>query len=153
VINSPSNGVFYGGWVAGPVFREIADKVYAMSFDMHPDANTYHDFLAEKIPFLKPGYKPDAMAVYGALDVKCDGETDGLWVSYKRQTNNIHLTEKEMDEKLVPNVKGMGLKDALYLLENYGLTVQVKGKGRVRQQSLTPGTVAAKGQTILIELS
>jgi cell division protein FtsI (penicillin-binding protein 3) len=153
VINSPSNGVFYGGWVAGPVFREIADKVYAMSFDMHPDANTYHDFLAEKIPFLKPGYKPDAMAVYEALDVKCDGETDGLWVSYKRQTNNIHLTEKEMDEKLVPNVQGMGLKDALYLLENYGLTVQVKGKGRVRQQSLTPGTVAAKGQTILIELS
>lgn len=153
VINSPSNGVFYGGWVAGPVFREIADKVYAMSFDMHPDANKYHDFLAEKIPFLKPGYKPDAMAVYGALDVKCDGETDGLWVSYKRQTNNIHLTEKQMDEKLVPNVQGMGLKDALYLLENYGLTVQVKGKGRVRQQSLTPGTTAAKGQTILIELS
>lgn len=153
VINSPSNGIFYGGWVAGPVFREIADKVYAMSFDMHKSSNKYHDYLAEKIPFLKPGYKPDALEVYKALDVKCKTETDALWVSYQRRANDIELTEKPMNDKQVPNVQGMGLKDALYLLENYGLNVQVKGKGRVRQQSLTPGSIATKGQTILIELS
>jgi cell division protein FtsI (penicillin-binding protein 3) len=153
VINSPSNGVFYGGWVAGPVFREIADQVYALDMEMHPSMNEYQQFLADKIPFLKTGYKPDALAVYKSLGVKCETETDGLWVGSKRSANNIELTEKTINDNLVPNVQGMGLKDAVYLLENYGLHVQVKGKGRVRQQSINPGTNGAKGQTILIELS
>ncbi len=153
VINSPSNGVFYGGWVAGPVFREIADQVYALDMDMHKGMNEYEAFLAEKIPYLKPGYKPDALEVYKGLGVNCETETDGLWVSYKRKVNNMELTEKTMNENLVPNVQGMGLRDAIYLLENYGLQVHVKGKGRVRQQSISPGTTAGKGQTITIELS
>lgn len=153
VINSPSNGVFYGGWVAGPVFREIADQVFALDMDMHKSMNEYESYVAEKIPYLKPGYKPDALEVYKELGVKCETETDGLWVSYKRKTNNMELTEKPIKENLVPNVQGMGLRDAIYLLENYGLQVHVKGKGRVRQQSISPGTTAGKGQTITIELS
>ncbi len=153
VINSPSNGVFYGGWVAGPVFREIADQVYALDMEIHPSMNEYQKFVADKIPFIKTGFKPDALEVYETLGVKCETETDGLWVGSKRKTNNIELTENTINENLVPNVQGMGLKDAVYLLENYGLQVQVKGKGRVRQQSINPGTAGAKGQTILIELS
>lgn len=153
VINSPSNGVFYGGWVAGPVFREIADQVFALDMDMHKSMNEYESYVAEKIPFLKPGYKPDALEVYKELGVKCETETDANWVTYKRKVNNMELTEKPINEKLVPNVQGMGLKDAIYLLENYGLQVHVKGKGRVRQQSISPGTTAGKGQTITIELS
>jgi cell division protein FtsI (penicillin-binding protein 3) len=53
----------------------------------------------------------------------------------------------------VPNVMGMGLRDALYILENRGLRVRVQGSGMVRRQSLPPGTRALQGSTILIELT
>jgi cell division protein FtsI (penicillin-binding protein 3) len=47
----------------------------------------------------------------------------------------------------------MCIKDALYLLENAGLKVQVKGLGIVKSQSITPGVRAARGQSILLEMS
>jgi len=53
----------------------------------------------------------------------------------------------------MPNVKGMGLKDALYLLENMGLKVAVKGKGKIVTQSVVPGTSLAKGITVMLELA
>jgi cell division protein FtsI (penicillin-binding protein 3) len=54
---------------------------------------------------------------------------------------------------VMPNVRGMGLRDALYLLENIGLKVSAKGKGRIVSQSIPPGTKLAKGLTVLLELS
>jgi cell division protein FtsI (penicillin-binding protein 3) len=54
---------------------------------------------------------------------------------------------------LVPNVLGMGLKDALYVLENRGLRVRISGNGMVRRQSIPPGTRARQGTTIVIELT
>lgn len=153
VINSPKNGVYYGGWVAGPVFREVADKIYAHSLDMHQDNNKYETFIAERIPYLKIGYKNDATAIYKELGVNCDGNTDGTWVTYQREGNTMKLLEKKHVDNLVPNVRGMGLKDAIYLLENAGLKVSISGKGRVREQSLSPGSKAIKGKKIEIVLS
>jgi cell division protein FtsI (penicillin-binding protein 3) len=54
---------------------------------------------------------------------------------------------------MVPNVLGMGLKDALYILENRGLRVRFEGVGMVKRQSLSPGTRATQGSTIVIELA
>ena len=53
----------------------------------------------------------------------------------------------------MPNVKGMGLKDALYLLENMGVKVKISGKGKVSGQSIAPGTALAKGLTVILDLS
>lgn len=153
VINSPKNGVYYGGWVAGPVFREVADKIYARSLEMHKPENEYKTFVAEKIPYLKVGNKNDAKLIYDDLGVKCDGNTDGLWVTYEREGNKMKILEKKQIENLVPNVKGMGLRDAIYLLENAGLRVSVKGVGRVRQQSVSPGSRVSKGTKIELQLS
>jgi cell division protein FtsI (penicillin-binding protein 3) len=52
----------------------------------------------------------------------------------------------------MPDIKGMGLKDAIYLLENMGLKVQTKGKGKVMVQSILAGTTLAKGMTVYVEL-
>jgi cell division protein FtsI (penicillin-binding protein 3) len=54
---------------------------------------------------------------------------------------------------LIPDVKGMGLKDAVYMLEASGLHVQVRGKGKVQNQSLLPGTRISKGDSIILQLS
>jgi cell division protein FtsI (penicillin-binding protein 3) len=53
----------------------------------------------------------------------------------------------------MPNVKGMGLKDALYLLESMGLRVSVKGRGKIMTQSVRPGMSLAKGITVMLELA
>lgn len=56
-------------------------------------------------------------------------------------------------EKRIPNVRGMGLRDAIKLLEDMGLRVQVSGSGKVSVQSLAPGTPFRKGQEISLSLS
>jgi len=53
----------------------------------------------------------------------------------------------------VPDVRGMGLRDAIFLLENIGLKVKFSGKGSVISQSLEPGTKIIKGNSIILELS
>jgi cell division protein FtsI (penicillin-binding protein 3) len=53
----------------------------------------------------------------------------------------------------VPNVLGMGLRDSLYILENRGLRVRIHGNGMVKRQSLSPGSRAFEGSTIVIELT
>ena len=54
---------------------------------------------------------------------------------------------------LVPNVVGMGLKDALFILENRGLHVRIVGNGMVRRQSLRPGSRFNNGSAIILELA
>jgi cell division protein FtsI (penicillin-binding protein 3) len=53
----------------------------------------------------------------------------------------------------VPNVLGMGAKDAVFILENLGLNVTMVGKGAVSQQSITPGSFFNTGDHIVIRLS
>jgi cell division protein FtsI (penicillin-binding protein 3) len=65
----------------------------------------------------------------------------------------LSLREKAVMRGIVPDVSGMGLRDAVYLLETSGLQVQVKGSGTVQGQSIAPGTPAVKGQAIILQLS
>jgi len=69
--------------------------------------------------------------------------------------SNKHLaiTPKNLYRNIVPDVTGMGVKDAVYMLETNGLQVTVKGKGKVKEQSITPGTEIVKGQAIILQLS
>ena len=68
-------------------------------------------------------------------------------------TKHLALVPAKVFRNMVPDVTGMGLKDAVYMLENSGLQVQVRGKGKVTGQSLIPGTYINKGQNIVLQLS
>jgi len=63
------------------------------------------------------------------------------------------MKAKEVVGNKMPDVKGMGLKDVLYLLENRKVKVLAKGKGKVFAQSVTAGMPLAKGQTVVVELN
>ena len=65
----------------------------------------------------------------------------------------VKVQPKGVYKNIVPDVKGMGLKDAVYMLETFGMHVIVKGKGRVSDQSVQPGTTVTKGQNIVLQLS
>jgi cell division protein FtsI (penicillin-binding protein 3) len=63
------------------------------------------------------------------------------------------VNARPLNKKTIPNVKGLGLKDALFLLENMNLKVIAKGRGKVVAQSIAPGTIGVRNQPILIDLN
>jgi cell division protein FtsI (penicillin-binding protein 3) len=69
------------------------------------------------------------------------------------KNNNVQPLPVDTKGKLIPDVKGMGLKDALYVLETAGVKVKVNGKGRINNQSIAAGTPVAKGQEITLSLN
>ncbi len=153
VVNSPSNDIYYGNLVAGPVFLEIAKKVYSTNLDMHTPVNRSGYLAGKEVPYSKSGYLPELEYALNQLGVKVSSRGgEGLWVSTHQEDSLVGVVDRPIARGMVPNVVDMGLKDALYLLENAGLRVRVSGRGTVRSQSLIPGTLV-NGQIIELQMS
>ena len=151
VISEPRSGAYYGSSVAAPVFKEISDKVFANSINMHRPVNE-GDSTSPEIPYAKAGHIHDIMQVYDKLNVPYQTQPNIQWVYSSKNDSTMELKERKIIKGLVPDVTGMGLKSALHLLGNMGLNVTVAGKGRVKRQSLKIGTRVNKGDNIRIEL-
>ena len=84
-----------------------------------------------------------------------DFAATGIWRAIALKNNKAVLTTQDNfpGTMLIPGVIGMGLKDAVYLMEKLGLTVRVNGKGRVMSQSLAVGANFKKGQTVTLLLN
>jgi len=147
----PHAFLHYGGQVAAPVFREIATKLYAM----YVEKNNAPNYVTKKDSsgYFYAGYTRDIKNVYSKLDViYSDSAMQNNWSSVYAKNAMPVVKGTSVQGKLMPNVKGMGLKDALYLLENTGIKVVVKGRGKIISQSIPPGTPLTKGFTVLVEL-
>lgn len=128
-------GEVYGSQVAAPVFKEIADKVFATRVDIKSRELKMPDTLSA--PLLDIAFRQDVEDVYTGLNVNLifkGGASD--WVSttpsddYKR----IYVNDMNVKGSKIPDVKGMTAKDAVYLLEKAGMDVVVKGAGWVKEQ-------------------
>lgn len=155
VINSPSSGLYYGSKVAAPVFKEVADKIYATSFDIHQNINKKKSLIAENFPITCKGYLPDIITISKLFKAKNKDFTskNETWAEVKILASNLQIHDFDNSDHTVPNLTGMGLRDALYLLESKGLVVEVQGKGSVKHQSLNAGAPIKKGQLITLLLS
>lgn len=154
VVNAPSNGVYYGSLVAAPVFKEIADKVYSSDLDLHPSVTVQmKDSL--HMPEVGAGSYADISTMLVKLGIGFSGTPNQPWVLAERNETGISISERSVMERsgTVPDVRGMNLRDALYLLENCGLKVHVNGAGRVTAQSIDPNTQVNRGKEISITLS
>ena len=81
-------------------------------------------------------------------------EDEFVWGEYSTDKNGkATFKTRDLDIEVVPNVTGMGAKDAIYLMQERGLNVQVEGYGRVKSQSIVPGTKAIKGEAIRLILA
>lgn len=154
VVDNPSTSVgYYGNVVSGNVFREIADKVYSMASLIQHDET--EEKIDETLPVSQNGLKDDFLTVYDKLGIDVSDEAgDAEWVmtSRDKEGKEFALKARSVDFSVVPNVKGMGLRDALYLLENSGLKVGVSGAGTVSRQSLEPGQRIRRGSYVEIVL-
>ena len=142
-----------GSDVAGPVFREISDKCYYATLDLHEPVNTREAAQLKNagLPSFNIGYKADMQHSLDYLGINVYGDPQTQMAVLVAKRDSLRLDRRSIPEGRVPNVQGMGLKDALYVLENAGLRVEPRGVGRVALQSLRPGT-PCRGQTIAITL-
>ena len=156
IINSPANGTYYGGLVAGPVFKEIAEKVYSGTVDFIEPVNDGSS-RPVNVPQLITTRKEEAGKVLKALALKGHLPEDD---SYVRSTRRDSLkviakstdVEKALRRGTMPDLSGMSAKDALFLLENSGLSVRLQGFGSVKKQSIAPGQKFSKGLRITLTL-
>ena len=151
VIVDPKKGKYYGGAVAAPVFREISDRLYAMQKDIIFPARK--DTLNSPLPFAHTGWQSDLQEAYSALGYST-GKVNikATWTQVISADSKIVLYPQLISRNLMPDVSGMGLRDALFLLEQMGLNVSANGKGSVVAQSVKPGTLVNKGMPVVLEL-
>ena len=155
VISEPERGGYHGAEVAAPVFRQIAEKCFAMKADMHKPINAAPPIPLKysQLPSYDAGARTDlkeSMRWLG-LDFSAPEEETDWSVIVSKDSLGIQMQPRTVNDKNIPSVIGMGLKDAIYLLENRGCRVRVQGVGKVRRQSLSPGT-RASGQTCVLFL-
>ena len=152
VVNAPSNGVYYGNVVAGTVFKEISDRVYATRFYRDHDALNSQD-VSPLAPEAGNGYRADIDVVLRSLKVQYRRTSSDEWVATRESGDTIRLSSVRLNEGLVPDVRGMSLRDAVFLLENSGLRVKYNGKGRVRRQSPEHGSRYFEGSVVSLEMN
>ncbi len=138
VLNDPK-GVYYAALVAGPVFREVADKVYASDAQMFNNIQQLK-FAGQNTPNAKPGDPKTTQLAAKSLGISASD-------------SNKNKPAFNYREGFVPNVTGMGLKDAMYLLGNAGMRAVPKGSGKVIRQSVPAGSRVAKGYPVVLDLN
>ena len=150
VVQGPTKNIF-GSVVSGTVFKEIADKVYAQEFQKE---NIVLKDTLNRYPYSRSGDKMSFLVASENMRIPVEDLTNksNKWISTRTGKDAIKIINKKMQKGLVPNVVGMGLIDATYMLEKFGLFVQPVGSGIVREQSIKAGLRINKGQKIILQL-
>ena len=152
VVSRPSKGRYYATSVAVPVFKEIADKVYSTDLGIQQEDLEIADNHA--YPVYATGYEDEIEYIYKSLDIPLDSSsTNSEWAVSVKSDSSVLLKTRVIRENLVPNVRGMGARDAVFVLENMGLKVIIKGRGFVKEQSIKPGMRIKKGNTVYLRLA
>ncbi|MHB9147808.1 MAG: penicillin-binding protein [Candidatus Amoebophilus sp.] len=159
VIDDPQGAEYhYGGQVAAPVVKEIANKLSAKDLVSAPyitpiDSTEWHT----PPPKFRVAYKDDWQVTIQTLGINFPSPLNSdEWLQViQQEEETIWKPYSNFSTSQVPRVVGMPLRDALFLLESRGLQVTLQGytDGYVKAQSLTPGTQVKPGQTITLELN
>ena len=152
VVNRPESGKIYGGTVAAPVFKEIADKVYATQLDIHDNQERVTSQKRLQ-PATASGYYPDLksslqLMSYAVILPAASPE----WAYSDTAAIGVILKPVAIGPDTMPNLTGLTAKDAVYMMEKSGLTAIVQGKGIVTGQSVTAGAPLYKGTEIVLTL-
>lgn len=140
-----------GGLMAGSVFSKIAERVFAKNLSY--ELKNAIDSTTVVIPDVKSGDLAETSYVLGKLNVPTEGKTSKTsWGRVEEDSVGVKLEQQNLKTGIMPNVVGMGAKDAVYLLEKAGLKVNIAGVGKVTRQSIPSGNKYLKGQTVALQL-
>ena len=152
VVSNPRGGKYYGSSVSAPVFKEIAEKVYATRLCIDENDKQYQ--YDNKI-FTEP-----SMVYYDDFVGYCNENEQSYvnhggndeWIKVTSVNDEIVINPVKLEDGIVPDVKGMNITDAVSLLETMGWNVTFNGFGKVKSQSIEAGTELTKGKTIKLTL-
>lgn len=155
IVAITKRGFASGGLMSGDVFGRVAEKIYAKH--LCSDIKQAVDSNAVFVPDVLKGNMTAASVVLNDLGVKnnisnyTDGQSD-FWATASSRSSEVVCSPVEIKKGLVPNVVGMGAKDAIYLMESAGLRVSIRGVGKVRRQSVPAGSKASAHRSVILEL-
>lgn len=153
VISNPMGKSYYGASVSAPVFKEIAEKVYATELGIKDETANY--------PANADKYTKASMAYYEDVNEYCtmagvrmvDAELSSEWVKVSNSKNGgITMQSIDLEDEMVPDFTGMNVMDAVYLIESMGWKAGFGGRGLVESQSVKAGTKLEKGKIIVLKL-
>jgi len=152
VVNRPEAGKYYGAAVAAPVFKEIANKVYATQLDIH-DQDDKKYFTEKFLPAAARGDYKDLRTSLSAMAyaVRLPSQNPE-WVAMDSSTTVMLLQPTFFGSDTIPDLTGLTAKDAVYMMEKAGISSVIHGKGIVFSQSLPAGTPLVKGSEIILTL-
>ena len=154
VISNPMGKSYYGASVSAPVFKEIAEKVYATELGIKDETSNY--------PANCDKYTKATMAYYEDVNDYCtmagvrmvDAELSSEWVKVSPSKNGgVTIQSIDLEKGVVPDLTGMNVMDAVYLVESMGWKVEFSGRGLVESQSVKAGTELERGETIILKLN
>lgn len=151
VINEPKKGIIYGALVAGPVFKDIADKIYSSSLKIQPVAAANGD---PQMPSILKGNSVKTRQVLNTLNISStlDSNKQSEWITGEKKGFSVLLKSSTIREGQLPDFKGMGLRDVIVWLEQNKITVSSEGYGHVVSQSIPAGTALSKITEIHLKL-
>lgn len=153
LVKNPRGVYQYGNNVAGPVFKDIADNIYARDINLHMAMDKKRLEEPGVLPTIRAGKQDELTMISNELGVSNHSGTEEEWIKASRNGNSVVWRKNEVIKDRVPDVTGMTYRDALYLLEKNGLRVTYEGRGRVSQQSITPGSKVSRGARIYLRLT
>ena len=137
------------------MFKKIADQLFSLKVQQ---PRTYLQYTSvakwDSSNYNYAGYVSDLKKITTQLQLPVkDNEAKGNWGSLTKQQTLTVLSKQEIKMRQMPALQGMGLKDVVYLCENLGLKVNIRGRGKVNAQSISAGQIIARGQQINIQLN
>ena len=150
-------GSFYGATQAGPPFLKIARFIYANTPKWNQKLDGSQKNTKRSNPEVAAGMGEASRSALANVPTSAgkqaaNGIGNSRWVSFESDTNSIQASNLYLYKDSLANVKGMGLKDAIYLLESQGYKVSFNGHGKVVSQSPAAGTDLPKGETVTLTL-
>ncbi len=141
---------YYASQVAVPVFKNIVDRLTSFNILNLDDNQVEEDYARAGLPGNALGFTQDFKKVLDYVELPFNVRQDKSWSKVKNNRSNMELDEFQFNSKNIPDVRGMGARDAIYLLEKLGLKVEVEGYGKVVSQSIKPNTRRNKQNIKLI---
>ena len=153
VVSNPRGKKYYGGSVSGPVFKELAEKVYATRLGVVDEKGEYqancNSFTTSSMVYFN-----DFMDYCNMENIPfVDNVENGEWVSVQQNNDELFVNSVKFEDKIVPDMTGMNVTDAVYVLESMGWKVKFDGYGKVKSQSVNAGAELRKGSVINLTLT
>lgn len=153
MVYDPKVGGYYGSTSALPIFRKIADRIMGINRELLaktilPDTMAYRD----GVRMAGWSNKEELNEIIDELSLDTEVEGQGDWARLTGGKEIGMEVKNVLEKNMIPELQGMGIRDAIYLLENRGMRVSYHGVGRVKGQSVRSGQPIIKGSSIHLTL-